>query len=418
MEKSGNLLSLWEAALEPSQIPVYPGMSLKRDEQGELVRDFDLRYIADLRENLLFRASINLACRNNPEVQKIHWNLCKSSILYWVNVFCFTHDPRLLHTQSPFVTYPFQDDILTWMLWNVKSGLSGLIEKSRDMGLSWCLMAVCLYLNLFYDGTVSYALSLRESDVDSRTEDSLLGKYRYLLRHLPEWMRAGWIEKEMDIDNKLSIKIPVRNSLMRGQLTGGTSRRSGRATFAFYDEFAFIEDSQKVLKASSSISPCCLFLSTPNGMGNEFYRMATLPEVNKKSLHWTLHPLKNKEWAKRERAKPQYTDEIWAQEHELDYAQSTMERVYKQFISFTASAYDWQHPQSGEYYEYDPHFDVYAGMDLGINDPTSIVFAQIKPTPTNFQTYTKETLVIFAHFETNNWTVDKWGGYIKGTGYT
>lgn len=383
---SQNLLTLWD---KPVPVPTYPSFSYVLDSTGARVRDKDLRFIPDLTENMKFRALVRHRTEHDMRYREAQRMFCKSSILYFANVFCWTYDPRLEDGPTggtvPFVTYPFQDDLLTWVLWLIHEHEDGVIEKSRDMGLTWCLEVIFAYMSVFFDGKTAYQMSLREDDVDSRTEDSLLGKLRFLLRNLPPWMRAGWVEKENDIDNKMMMKFPETRSLVRGQLSMGTSGRSGRATWCFNDEFAHVEDADKILKALSSLAPCNIFGSTPAGHGNAFAVMAHNKGTKKKTLHWRLHPMKNPEWARKERAKPRYTEESWAQEHEISYEQSTEGRVFPEFVSFVNEPTDWCHIQEGDYFEYDPNADVEAWMDFGIADPTAVLFAQRKQGPRHFE---------------------------------
>jgi len=152
-------------------------------------------------------------------------------------------------------------------------------------------------------------------------------------------------------------------------------------------------------------------------MGNAFYVMAHSPGVRKKTLHWRLHSLKNPEWAAKERAKITYTDETWAQEHEISYEMSTQGRVYPEFISFSASDYEWCHVQNGSFYEFDPHYDVFVFLDFGMADPTSAVFAQIKPAPQHFEGLCSEVLVIFDEEEAGSRTVDKWAEVFQAKDY-
>ena len=67
--------------------------------------------------------------------------------MLWVNMFCFTYDPRNLGNPSttglrkmpkvvPFVTWEFQDDVMRLAQWCIMNGVDGLIEKSREMGAS------------------------------------------------------------------------------------------------------------------------------------------------------------------------------------------------------------------------------------------------------------------------------------------
>lgn len=417
-----NLVSLWDKAVPT---PPYPSYTLKCDDEGKLLRDMDLKFIPDWTENLKYRLTIQHRAQDHRQFQELQRVWCKSNILYFANVFCWTYDPRLESPYIPIVTYPFQDDVLTWNLWLLKNHETGLIEKSRDMGLTWCEEIIAAYCILFFPGFVDYQMSLREDDVDTRTEDSLLGKLRYLLRNLPEWMRAGWVENENGVDNKMLIKFPDTGGLVRGQLTMGTSGRSGRASRVFNDEFAFVEDADRVLKSLSALAPSTIYGSTPNGMGNAFYVMAHSPNVKKKTLHWRMHPLKNPEWARKERAKITYTDETWAKEQEISYEMSTEGRVFPEFTSFTSSREQWDHIQDGTYYEYDPFGDVDAWMDYGIGDPTAVLFVQRRESPLDFkQCYDQtgalvnnHTLVVFDCAEATNRDYKWWAALLKERGY-
>jgi len=183
-----NIMTLWDGAVP---VPPYPTYTLKRDANGELLRDADLKFIPNWHENLKFRQMVKQNAEGNAQYQQMQMMFCKSSILYFCNVFCWTYDPRLDNPHIPFVTFPFQDDVLTWALWLIKAHETGLAEKSRDMGFTWMMEVVAAYLTQFYPGMVDYQMSLREDDVDNRTEDSLLGKYRYLVNNLPDWMRGS-----------------------------------------------------------------------------------------------------------------------------------------------------------------------------------------------------------------------------------
>ena len=421
-----NLLTLWD---KPVPTPPYPTYGYIVDVDGVRIRDKDMRFVPDLSENLKFRAMTRNRYDYDLKLREVQKFFCKSNILYFANVFCWTYDPRLEDSPTggtvPFVTYPFQDDLITWLLWLLNEHHEGIVEKSRDMGLTWCLEIVFAYMSLFFEGKTGYQMSLREDDVDSRTEDSLLGKLRFLLRNLPEWMRAGWKEKENDIDNKMMIKFPNTRSIVRGQLSMGTSGRSGRATWNFNDEFAFVEDADKILKALSSLAPTNIYGSTPNGMGNAFYHMAHKKGARKKTLHWRLHPMKNQDWARKEREKAQYSDESWAQEHEISYEQSTEGRVFPEFISFTNSETDWCHVQDGGYFEYDPGLDVDVWMDFGIADPTAVLFVQRKQGPLHFEHIAgmdggmiqNHVQVVFDSFQSPNRDYRWWGAFLRDRGY-
>jgi hypothetical protein len=384
-------------------------------EKGELLREADLKYITDWSDNLRYRINTYQAASSSLDRQQLELLYCRSNILYFINVYCWTYDPRLSNPNVPFVTYEFQDDMVMWGLERIKTKSPGLVEKSRDMGATWIFSAITAWCMLFVDGFFEYVLSLTENEVDNRGVDSLLGKLRFLLSNVPEWMRGGWVEAQQGLDNKMVINIPRTSSTTRGQLTGGRAGRSGRAKVAFYDEFAFVDNSEDVTKAGASLSDCQIYLSTANGMGNAFYRMSVDPTIEKLTLHWTIHPLKNKDWEKLTR--PKMSEEAWAQEHDISYAKSAKGRVFHEFEAFSSSDYDWQHAHTSSYFDYDPSYDVYLGIDFGMRDPTSLVFAQIKPTLPNFYQWGKWCLVFFEEIESPDKTVDQWAEIIKGKGY-
>lgn len=387
-------------------------------EEGETLRDADLKYQIDFSENLLYRAKVLQNCENNERYQALQIELCSSSVLYWINTFCWTYDPRRTpdHKPSiPMVTFKFQDELITFLIWLIKTKQSGQCEKSRDMGLTWINALVIAYCSIFAPGFVSYYFALNEETVDDRTVDSFFGKIRFILNHLPPWMRKGWIENSKD-DLKMKIKFPENNSVITGELTGGTAGRSGRGKFICADEFAFVEQAKAVLDAINAIGDSILFGSTVNGKGNPFYEMSIDPLTLKMTMHWSRHPLKNSWWALREKSKPSVSEESWAQEHDINYERSTKNRVFKTFTSISSDQ-GWCHIQEGKYFDYDPDLDVWVGMDLGFGDGTSVVFAQIKEPLEMYKPFTDIMLVFFDEEEAREMNPTEWSNKIWEKGY-
>src|SRR5262245_33196777 len=97
----------------------------------------------DLAGNLRWRRDVIAACARDKSYRRAIWHLCKSDILFWVNTFLFTYDPRNPPDKRvlPFITWKFQDETLLEVLKNL--GICDIgIDKSRDMGASWmCLVA-------------------------------------------------------------------------------------------------------------------------------------------------------------------------------------------------------------------------------------------------------------------------------------
>ena len=67
-----------------------------------------------------------------------------------------TYEPRnaekKLPTLIPFVLFPKQREWVDWVIGHWRAGTPGLTEKSRDMGVSWLMMALSCTMCLFNDG--------------------------------------------------------------------------------------------------------------------------------------------------------------------------------------------------------------------------------------------------------------------------
>ncbi len=282
------------------------------------------------------------------------------------------------------VTFPFQDDVLTWMVWCIKEQKEGIIEKSRDVGASWMWVFLTTWYALFHKGVTTLTMSQNADDVDNRTAKSIFEKIRINLRTHPVWMRRGW-EERGEKDKMMLVGIPETSGEMLGAVAKGAAGRGGRG-IPFFDEFAHIDEAPQILEAGTALSPCKFFISTPRGENNEFARMARDPKANKKTLHWTVHPLRNALWEKKQREKPSMTDEYFAQEYEVSYTKSTIGRVFPDFKRATTEEGEWCHIQGSDddpFYDYDPNYDVYTCSDLGM-DTTVFFFFQVKPTHPDF----------------------------------
>jgi len=240
---TGNLLSIEDTPVfRPDQIPEVPKASYmyakggektfeldpsckfadgkpviiieKEALPGEILRDVNFRYRLDVTENLAYRMNVRYLADSNEEYRANQMALCRSSILYFCNVYCWTFIPG--QEAVPFVLYDFQEDVLTWMVWLAKMEIPGLCEKSRCQGLSWLTRVISGWMILFYKNKIAYDLSLGKTEVDDRTMDSLFGKMRFMFNHLPDWMRGGWEEKGEDVDNIMRLRTPTQRGCLKG----------------------------------------------------------------------------------------------------------------------------------------------------------------------------------------------------------
>jgi len=266
---------------------------------------------------------INKMNRWGSEKQK-----CVEDTMYWFDNYAWTADPRKTGIWSlPFMLYDYQRETITWLeelIFTKQS--SGIIEKSRDLGLSWLITA------LFYkhwqhtkDGAFNALMGSITSDECDKVGDpsSMFEKLRIQARLQPlGLLPKGW---NCDIPYMKAVN-PENGSTITGETSNGDFGRSGRYKVILFDEFSAFEQDTAAMTASSQSSPCKIYNSTARGMGNEFYRLAHSNAVEKLTLHWTKHPYKTEDWYNFQ--KLEMSDAQVAQELDINYDASQPNKVY------------------------------------------------------------------------------------------
>jgi len=242
---------------------------------------------------------------------------CAESPVYWINNWVWTFDPRRKPSNIPFDLFPKQAEFLEWLQARLDNQEDGVVEKSRDEGLSWLCISFSTWLWLFYTSSKVTVGSRKEKLVDQLGDpDSLFEKVRILLKSLPPWMKP---QEHQYGDNKLRFSNRLNGSTITGE-AGDNMGRGGRSSLYFLDEFAFVERSQRVDAAVSENSDVKIYVSTPNGNGNTFAKKRHSGQYPVFRIHWTDDPRKDAAWyAKR---KAQLDPVVLAQEIDIDYAAS------------------------------------------------------------------------------------------------
>jgi hypothetical protein len=299
--------------------------------------------------------------------------MCQNSVEHFIDNWAWTFDPRRQVAHLPFTLYPFQKEALKWIDDRYYEGEVGVIEKTRDMGVTWLACAWTVHKWIFDKGFTALFGSKTEGDVDSSTVDSIFGKVRYILRRLPPFLCPDLDEKineKRHADSYLSIINPTNGNEITGDSANSNFGRSGRRSIVFMDEYAFVENSDKIWSAISEVSNCIIPMSTANGKGNMFYNLRAKGTVPVLTLHWTKHPLKNQDWydSKKKTMEPHQI----AQELDIDYSSSKAGRVYKRF--------NRQFHVSTEIIYPNPILEQFVTWDFGIADSMCVTFGQIDAT--------------------------------------
>ncbi len=234
--------------------------------------------------NLAHRRDILIACDGKPERRDDYLDLCRQSVLLWVNLFVWTLNVKAVSDDGrempaaeqhmPFITWPVQDDAVLTLQECIACGDDAVVDKSRDMGASWLTVAVAHYHWLFEPNSHVLLTSRVEDLVDKKGDpDSLFWKLDYINQNLPDWMlpgepiefqRGGMHRSHMHLEN------PKLGCTIDGQATTAHIGRGGRRKFVVFDEMAAMEGATAAWQSASDTTSCKIGNSTPIGPGTEF----------------------------------------------------------------------------------------------------------------------------------------------------
>ena len=257
-----------------------------------------------LKENLLFRKRVLSVSRWSKVVQENVWARCRRDPIFFINVFCWTQDPRVeypLTPTLPFITFPKQDEVIKEIVYAImgrgdkKRGEYSTkrdvcIAKSRDQGATWLILSVYLWLWLFHPGSLIMVVSRNKEYVQSKSMKAMLPRVDDLIKRLPWWMLPKFDRTTSDtgcgffnLDNGSSLE---------GEATTSEIGRGGRFTVIGIDEFAAFKPGTDyaVMDATQSATLCRIFNSTPRGPANEFYKVAHNEDIVQIRMHWSDDP--------------------------------------------------------------------------------------------------------------------------------
>ena len=241
-----------------------------------------------LEDNLQFRKELLTLAYTSEDHAKEFWMMCARDPLFYINAFCFLYEPRTGMT-LPFITYPFQDDVFAELFECIKMGEDTIIEKSRDMGASWCCMTAMEYLWHFSEIRYTFLLLSRKQDlVDKRGDPkTLFYKFDFLHEHQPGWLLPR-------IDATMMHRQNMDNgATMDGDSTNEFAGVADRRTAILLDEFSKMDNQSAIFRGTRDATNCRLFNYTPQGSGNMAYEIAKDPDRRKMTLHWSVHPTKS-----------------------------------------------------------------------------------------------------------------------------
>jgi phage terminase large subunit len=261
--------------------------------------------------------------RAQPEIVPRLWEHYAANPADFISDWGVTFDPRLaergMRTVVPFVLFPKQREFIAWLMARWVAREDGVVEKSRDMGVSWLTVAFGAWMMIFRPGTVFAVGSRKEAYVDQiGNPSSLLWKAREFINLLPkEFQPPGWDPARHA--PYMKIQNPSNGSFFVGE-AGDAIGRGNRTSVYIVDEGAFLEHPEQADASLSQTSNCKIWVSTPNGVGNVFYRKAHDGKTPKFIFAWQDDPRKTPAWYEIQKSK--LDPVILAQEVDRSYTAS------------------------------------------------------------------------------------------------
>jgi len=251
----------------------------------------------DSDQNLAWRAKLLQEAENDADFQTDLYTACSKSLLFWVNAFAYTlrifdadesgKRRQAENAHIPYVTWEIQDRHMLEIEKAIDGGYDLLTDKTRDMGATWDHIAVLHHQWLFRPGRMFLEMSRVEGDVDGADNPRcLFVKHDYINKWLPEWMVPAIERQRMHLVNL------DNGSRIDGESSNKAAGSGDRRHAILLDEFAKMENSEKIKAATADVAACRLPNSTPWGAGTAYSKWRMSGQIKVFQLPWYEHPEK------------------------------------------------------------------------------------------------------------------------------
>jgi hypothetical protein len=295
-------------------------------------------------------------------------------ICHWLDVYEPRNAGKNLPTRMPFILFKRQEELVQFYHACLIGDGNGLVEKSRDMGATWCGVGYSIWLWRFIPGTAVGWGSAKSEKLDRLGDaGSIFEKIRLAIRGLPKVFlppkfKDDWLMHKRVINhyNGCSITGDIGDDIGRG----------GRTRIYFVDEAAYVERPEAMEGALSENTRCQIHISSVSGPGTVFHRTRqsgaewTPGKPIHKDRHnvflmdWSDHPEKSAEWLAQR--KKSFDDRglghVFAREIERNYAAAQEGSIIKP--EWVDAAFD-AHKKLNRVAEFESWGKLVAGLDVG-----------------------------------------------------
>jgi hypothetical protein len=226
------------------------------------------------------------------------------------------------------------------IVYAIRNGEDLFIDKTREMGVSYTILATLMWFWLFEPASNFLVGSRKEDYVDNRRggttgnkEESLFGKLDYMLSRLPKYL----LPKDFNPDkhfNYMSLINPELGNSLSGESSNPNFSRGGRQRAIFLDEFAFWADDGAVWGATADTTNCRIVATTPGIRPSKAKRLRFGKDGEKIkviTLNYELDPRKTGKWLEEQRHRRSSDD--FNREIMVNWETSITGRVYPEIES-------------------------------------------------------------------------------------
>ena len=237
---------------------------------------------------------------------------CGKDPVYFFNKYVKIQHP--VRGLIQFDTYPFQDDCIDQFIDNRFT----VILKSRQLGLSTLVAAYATWMALFQRDKNILVIATKLS-----VAQNFIKKVKTIIRSVPNWLLLPQI-----VTNNKQLLEFSHGSSIKAIPTSEDAGRSEALSLLIVDEAAFVRNFDELwmgLYPTISTGGRAIILSTPNGVGGQYYELYTnaesgLNEFSAVRLPWDVHPERDQEWFDKETRN--FSEKKVAQEYLCDFASS------------------------------------------------------------------------------------------------
>lgn len=329
-----------------------------------------------------WRAETLKRMRDNPSVLAGARAYYRTRPGEFIDDWADTYDPRNAGTGKP-VFMPFKLFKRQWQFVEFLEACRlaegpGLVEKSRDMGITFLCAAYSVWLWTFMPGSAVGWGSRKEELVDKLGDPkSVFEKIRTIVQRLPrEFLPPSFDPRKHS--SYMRLVNPDTGATITGE-AGDNIGRGGRTLIYFKDESAHYERPELIEAALSDNTRVQIDISSVNGLGNVFHRRreagvewtagapVSRTAANVFIADWRDHPAKDQAWYDERKAKAEADGllHVLAQEIDRNYAASVTGTVIP--LEWIQAAVD-AHVTLGWYEDDDLTGPAGGALDVADND--------------------------------------------------